>query len=738
MNKLFLLLVLAFASLTSHAQNGISFFVQDAESKEPLLGVSILLKTNNTGTTTDMEGMAQLANLPNGQHVFVFSHVGYEDLEMTVSFPKDNKSQPIVLLVPSAESLDEITVESTRANRSIQNIPTRIEALTEEIDEAASMEPSRIAHLITHSTGVQVQTTSAGSNGGVVRIQGLNGRYTKLLKDGFPMYGGFSGSLDILQIPPLDLRQVEFVKGASSTLHGSGAIAGVLNLLTKEAKTDEVLLHLNRSSIGSNDLNAFVAKRFGKWGITNLASYQLHQPYDADDDGFSDLPDVSKFNFNPKLFFNPNKNTQFYLGGTVSREFRSGGDMRLLEREEASAQHFYLDAQESNRYTTQFRFDRKWAGNQGLTFKNSLNFFDRYINIRKNPQGQRAIFGGKQTSSFTELAYDLKAKSQQFILGANYITDDFEEGDYGLQVLPSRDEEHQTAALFVDHIWDAKRFLSLESGLRGEWNKNGSALGNDDGKFYLLPRISALVKYTDKLTSRIGGGLGYRPLTIFNEESEPLGFENVQPINYLTAKAEKSLGLNADVVYRNAWGEGYLLTINQMFFYNKIANPTALQPDAQGGFSYVNSSADIESKGFETQVKFTFWKITWFLGYTYTDAVFAAANDEQLLVLMPKHSIKGDFLFVEDNKWRIGLDYEYKSQQRLSTGAMTRDLFMTGIVIERTLGNFVLFFNAENVTDARQSKYESLKSGPYATPQLTEVWAPLDGRFFNVGLKLKL
>jgi outer membrane receptor for ferrienterochelin and colicins len=704
-----------------------------------LFGVSILSKINNTGTTTDMDGMAQLAKLPDGQQVFVFSHVGYEDLELTFSFPKDNNGQPIVLLVPSEESLDEITVESTRANRSIQNIPTRIEALTEEIDEAASMEPSRIAHLITHSTGVQVQTTSAASNGGVVRIQGLNGRYTKLLKDGFPMYGGFSGSLDILQIPPLDLRQVEFVKGASSTLHGSGAIAGVLNLLSKDAKTDEVLLHLNHSSIGSNDLNAFVGKRFGKWGFTNLASYQLHKPYDADDDGYSDLPDVSKFNFNPKLFFNPDKNTQFYFGGTVSREFRNGGDMDLLERKEPSDQHFYLDAQESNRYTTQFKVDRKWAGNQGLTLKNSLNFFDRYINIRKNQQGARAIFGGKQTASFTELSYDVKAKTQQLILGANYITDDFKENNYNQATQQQRDEKHQTAALFVDHIWDAKRFLSIESGLRGEWNKNSSAFGEDDGQLYFLPRISALVKYSDKLTSRIGGGLGYRPLTIFNEESEPLGFENLAPVNYLTAKVEKSVGLNADVVYRNAWGDGYLLTINQMFFYNNIANPTALELDAQEGtYSYVNSTSDIESKGFETQVKFTFWKITWFLGYTYTDAVLASANDDQLLVLMPKHSIKGDFLFVEDNKWRIGLDYEYKSQQRLSSGAMTKDLFMTGIVIERTLGNFVLFFNAENMTDARQSKYESLKTGPYATPQYTEVWAPLDGRFFNFGLKIKL
>ena len=125
------------------------------------------------------------------------------------------------------------------------------------------------------------------------------------------------------------------------------------------------------------------------------------------------------------------------------------------------------------------------------------------------------------------------------------------------------------------------------------------------------------------------------------------------------------------------------------------------------------------------------------MGYTFTD-VFFDKTEKETLVLNPKHSIKGDFLFVEDGKWRIGLDYEYKSGQRLSNNQTTRGLFTTGLVIERTLGNFVLFGNAENITDARQTRYESLISQPNNTPQFTEVWAPLDGRFFNFGLKIKL
>ena len=120
-------------------------------------------------------------------------------------------------------------------------------------------------------------------------------------------------------------------------------------------------------------------------------------------------------------------------------------------------------------------------------------------------------------------------------------------------------------------------------------------------------------------------------------------------------------------------------------------------------------------------------------------------NTSSTLNLTPKHSIKGDLLFVVDNKWRIGWDYEYKSEQVIgSYGYETPSLFTTGIVVERTLANFVIFLNAENFTDTRQTAYGDITTGPFlgvdgvGTPQFTEIWAPLDGFFFNAGLKIKL
>lgn len=173
-----------------------------------------------------------------------------------------------------------------------------------------------------------------------------------------------------------------------------------------------------------------------------------------------------------------------------------------------------------------------------------------------------------------------------------------------------------------------------------------------------------------------------------------------------------------------------------MFFYNLIDNPIRLIYNVDG--TYSNTGGTLNSQGFESQIKLTVWKFTWFFGYTYTDAFLQNGNSSSTLILTPKHSIKGDLLFVEDNKWRIGWDYEYKSEQLLSNGFESPSLFTTGIVVERTIDNFVIFLNAENFTDTRQTEYESIISNPYFTPQFTDIWAPLDGFFFNAGLKIKL
>src|SRR5690625_368465 len=135
------------------------------------------------------------------------------------------------------------------------------------------MRPGDIRMLLAESTGIQVQQTSAISGSSNFRIQGLDGRYTQLLKDGFPLYSGFAGGLSIMQIPPLDLYQVEVVKGANSTLYGGGAIAGLVNLISKEPQDERELSFLaNASTSNARDLSGYYSERFDSFGLTLFRS----------------------------------------------------------------------------------------------------------------------------------------------------------------------------------------------------------------------------------------------------------------------------------------------------------------------------------------------------------------------------------------------------------------------------------------------------------------------------------
>ena len=733
--KIFFTLFFSCLFFSAQAQERITIKVIDQETETALIGVKVFITATGAGGMTNVEGEITLDNLPAENFDVSFRYLGYYDTLFTVKRPLNFEATYVFSLVSKSEELDEIIVEATRSNKSIANLPTRTEVLTDEIDEAASMEASKISHLITHSTGIQVQTTSATSNGAVVRVQGLNGRYTQLLKDGFPMFGGFSGSLDIMQIPPLDLRQVEYIKGSASTLYGGGAIGGLINLLSKKPNSNETLLHLNVSHIGAKDFNSFTSRRFGKWGFTNLASLHTHSPYDADTDGYTDIAQVAKFNFNPKLYFYPDKKTELYLGAMVTNDNRAGGDMKLLENESPDTNHFYYDRQTSKRYTSQFLFARELGEKSRLTVKNSLSYFNRYIDIRKNKFGQRTRFAGNQINSFSEVNYTLNAEKHNLNIGLNFYTDQFKEQD--LSNNPLRNQYYTTTGAYVNHLWDIHEKFSLETGFRSDYVIANSSEGKNGGEVFYLPRISALYKLAKSFSIRAGGGMGYRMPTIFNEESEPYGYESINSIDFKNVTAERSINGNIDFKFQSTFGtDNILLSLNQMFFYNVIDNAVLLFQTGSS-LSYLNSG-QVQSRGFESQIKLTFWQFTWFFGYTYTDAYWSSGNVQSSLTLTPTHSIKGDLLFVEEDKWRIGWDYELKSAQLLSTGQLTPSLFTTGVIVERTLQNFVIFLNAENFTDVRQSKYGSIISLPNETPQFTEIWAPLDGFFFNAGLKIKL
>ncbi len=327
---LFFLLVIPLSPI--FGQYSVTFEIRE-ETGEALIGVNIILKGTLVGAVTDMEGIAILENLPEGEVEISISYLGFKDREINLQFPRDNDKTFKVILEEGQEEIEEVIITTTRSSRTIEDIPTRIEAITsEELGEKAAMNSSNIGMLLSETTGVQMQQTSLSSGNSSIRIQGLDGRYTQILKDGFPLYGGFAGGLSIMQIPPLDLKQVELIKGSNSTLYGGGAIAGLVNLITiKPQKNPDLSVMFNQTSALGTSGNIFYAQKFKKTGLSFYGAANNQIAYNPDNDGFSNIPKAKTFNFNPKFYLFINPKTELSLGLNTTFDDRTGGDMKVIK-----------------------------------------------------------------------------------------------------------------------------------------------------------------------------------------------------------------------------------------------------------------------------------------------------------------------------------------------------------------------------------------------------------------------
>ena len=385
MSKVVLLAMLLLASYFIKAQYSFKALIKNNTEKEPLPNVTVVLKGTNKFAVADSTGLVILNNIPSGKQTLVFTHVGQKKKEETFTFPLSS-DEPIEILMEGAqEEMGEVVVASTRSSRTIKNIPTRIEIISgEELEEKGNMKPGDIRMMLDESTGIQTQQISATSANSSIRIQGLDGRYTQILKDGFPMYAGFSGGLGLLQSPPLDLKQVEVIKGASSTLYGGGAIAGLVNLISKSPTDERDLRYLvNGTSAGGLDISGFYGQKFNKVGLTIFASSNSNKPYDPSSTGFTAIPKTERYLFNLKLFVYFNLKTKMNIGLNTTFEDRTGGDIQYIEGRGDST-HSYFEKNKSSRLSTQFSLEHQFSQNSSLSVKNSVNNFNRTITIPGN------------------------------------------------------------------------------------------------------------------------------------------------------------------------------------------------------------------------------------------------------------------------------------------------------------------------------------------------------------------
>ena len=701
-------------------QSDLNIKVTDQVTREPLEGVTISDNTAHLGAT-DKKGTATLRIKP-GNIRLLFTAVGYNDTDTTIIIPFSGTL--VITLTTKEKALEEVTiVSSTRNNQRIENSPLKVEVLgREEMEEESTIKPAGIASILGDVSGVQIQQSSAVNGNSNVRIQGLDGRYTQILKDGMPLYDGFSGGFGILSIPPLDLKQVELIKGSASTLYGGGAIGGLVNIISRRPSIQqEAVVSINQSTLKETNFNTYLSKKYKKIGYTFFGGYNFQKAVDVNKDGFSDVTDLNGLVLHPRLFLYPDEKTTITAGYTGTFEKRNGGDMDVLAGK-TDAAHQYFEKNNIRRNSFELTAQRDLGNLKKLEFKSSVSSFHRTINSND------IDFTGKQLNYFSELSLFVPYKANSLVAGVNAT------GDFFRKItdnIPLNNFENNTLGVFAQNTWNIKDNTIVEAGIRDDYQ---FTYGN-----FFLPRLSVFQRFTEHWAARGGIGLGYKTPNALAPQTTDYAIQNILPLSP-GIRAETSIGYNAEVNYKLHWGEENELFINQAFFLTRLGHPIIGNVLSNENVVFDNESKPVISKGLDTYIRAVLQSWELYAGYTFTIAERKYLAKNQFIPLTPKHrfafTLARDF---EKAGFRFGVEGSYTGPQHREDYTQTPGYFFIAAMVEKKLGDhFSIVLNGENLLDYRQSKTEQLYSGTITHPVFNPLWAPIDGRVINLCVRWKL
>lgn len=642
-------------ALQLQAQSPVKLQVIDSAIQGPVAAATVRVD-GRISSITDSSGFVSFS-LPDGSHHFIVTAAGYQKGEADVLLPSAEIVR--ISLRTDEKGLEEVTViASTRNNQRIENSPLKVEVLgREEMDEENTIKPANIASILGDVSGVQIQQSSAVSGNANVRIQGLEGRYTQILRDGLPLFEGFSGGFGVLSVPPLDLRQVELIKGSASTLYGGGAIGGLVNLISRRPTTkQEGIFTLNGSTLKESNFNGYFAKRYKGFGYTLFGGYTRQQKVDVNSDGFSDVPQLRATIIHPRLAFYPDEKTTIITGYTGTFEQRLGGDIELLDGK-GDTYHQYFERNKTARHSGELLLERRLPGNKRLDIKGSVSNFDRSITTNKH------YFNGGQLNYYTEASLLIPYKQAGFVGGINAVGDRFKK--YPSDPVALNNFSNNTVGAFVQNTWQLTEGTAVETGLRDDYH---FTYGN-----FFLPRLAFFHRFTDHWASRAGVDFGYKTPNPLTPQVIDYDIQAIQPLAS-GIRSETSVGYNLEGNYKTDWGDGAEVFINHAFFLTRLAHPLVVEETSFGGVNFYNATQPVLSKGFDTYVRAVLHGWELYAGYTFTVAERKYLAQNQFVPLTPRH--RAAFTLVRDYEaagFRTGLEGSYNGPQYRFDATKTPD-----------------------------------------------------------------
>jgi len=614
------------------------------------------------------------------------------------------------------ESLESVRITATRTREIVQDEPLRVEVVPDaEIEENVTVAPGNLTNLLNELAGVRLQSAAPGLGGTALRFRGLPGRHAQILTDGLPLGGPQTDAFGLLQTPPLDLGRVEVIKGVASAIYGGSALAGVMNLVSRPAQ-DESEIMLNQTSRGGSDAIAFLTATRGAWGYTLIGSADYQSRRDPDHDGWAELPGYKRVTMRPRVHWSDGPDRTFLGTLGFMQEHREGGTMRGRTLPSGEIFPQALRTRRIDGGAT-LRLRTSEANVMHMRWAASLTEHDQEYGATRVEDKGTTVFG--------ELSTEGELRGHKWTLGAAIQYERLRSPDVaGVGV------DYTVPGIFVQDEFALFPWLSFAASARVD-------VHNEFGTFF-SPRLSALFRTGESWSLRGSIGAGFAAPTPLIEEVQERSLAVLDPLTGL--RAERGYSASVDAKWaRGPWD------VNFSVFASQIRHPLmAVEGAEPGRLALISSTEPLRVHGAELLVGYTHGPWHVLANSTYLDATEGAEGGGRTGEdLVPRFSAEVACILEDEERGRVGIEIQWTGTQPLDDDpfrAEGRGYLEINALVEARVGRAAIFLNALNLTNVRQGDFAPiLRPTPGLGGQpVTEAWAPVVGRTFNLGVRAEL
>jgi outer membrane receptor for ferrienterochelin and colicins len=517
------------------------------DSAEPMAGVNILILNTNLGASSNQQGEFVITNVPVGEVRLVASFIGYKSGRIPVNVENNQTVTVEVNLEEGFLETGAIVVTGTSTPRLYEEAPVRTEVISRKLIERK--QALNLAEALSLQTGVQVDNECNNCNFMQVRILGFDGKYSQILIDGDPVINSVAGVYGLEHFPEEMIDRIEIVKGGGSALYGGDAIAGTINMMTRRPYLNRIRAkYQGVSNDGTYDQQMGAMAEMVNDDLTSgaflFASTRRRDPYDRNNDGFSELGLLRNESLGFNWFYEPMRNGEFNVNIHHIHEERRGGNAFDLPVHEAEIAEYVEHWRYGGTlrwqhrpsavfdYRTYYAFgiiDRKsyFGGLSGDTPEERLQALDLYGNT-----DNALHIGGAQ--------FNYHLGRHQITGGVQYTSDKLVDKTVSNPIY-FLDEVYQNFGILLQdnfHFGTAERF-EIVAGARADKH-------SEIKDWVISPRISAKARVNNSLVARASFSTGFKAPQTYDEDLHICGLEGDQRVtrNVADLKPEKSFTLS--------------------------------------------------------------------------------------------------------------------------------------------------------------------------------------------------